>query len=193
MSEQIEGVRIPASPFLGTLGAALSEPMLADYSDYKTALMNESGAPPPTEPHTAYPNSAKNGLRALPPRDNARNIDVTQLTAGSWLRFPLFVKGGLFPTGDAHFSQGDNECCMVVEIGATFIGRFRVLKGIATLPGVRVPVRSASRYGYVVDKQASEFGRGIPFKLQWLRSAIPPSPGHEPGEELYTGSDGVGW
>ena len=167
--------------------------MLADYSDYETALMNEFGAPPPTEPHTVYPISAKNGLRALPPRDNGRNIDVTQLTAGSLLRFPLFVEGGLFSTGDAHFSEGDSECCMAIEIGATLICRLRVLKGIATLQGVRAPVRSASRHSYVVDKQASEFGRGIPFKLQWLRSAIPPSPGHEPGEELYTGSDGVGW
>jgi len=106
--------------------------MLADYSDYETALMNEFGAPPPTEPHTGYPISAKNGLGTLPPRDNGRNIDVTQLTAGSLLRFPLFVEGGLFSTGDAHFS-----------------GRQRVLHGHRNWGDTHLSLQGAEGYRYV--------------------------------------------
>jgi formamidase len=139
ISPQIEGVRIPASAFMGTHGVAPSQQMLVDYTAYETALMEEFGAPAPTEPGTAFPDTAKNGLRTIPPRDNGGNIDVTQLTPGSRVRYPVFVEGGLFSTGDAHFSQGDNECCTAIEMGATLTCRFRVLKGVAARHGVREP------------------------------------------------------
>jgi formamidase len=50
------------------------------------------------------------------------------------------VDGGLYSAGDAHFAQGDSECCLfAIEIGATHSARFRVHKGEAERQGIRWP------------------------------------------------------
>ncbi len=59
--------------------------------------------------------------------------------AGTTLRLPVFVDGALFSTGDGHFSQGDNECCTAIEMGATLYCSFRVIKGVATRREVTDP------------------------------------------------------
>ena len=50
------------------------------------------------------------------------------------------VEGALFSTGDGHFAQGDGEVCVTaVEMGATAVVRFRVLKGTGAARAMRAP------------------------------------------------------
>lgn len=44
-----------------------------------------------------------------PPGRHAGNLDNKELTAGSTLYIPVFVKGALFEVGDGHAAQGDGE------------------------------------------------------------------------------------
>jgi len=72
---------------------------------------------------------AKEGLRTIPPRENCGNADVKQLTRGSKLYVPVAVDGALYSVGDGHYAQGDAECCgTAIEMGATAVVRFKVLK-----------------------------------------------------------------
>ena len=91
--------------------------------------------------------AASEGLRTLPPRENGGNFDVKQLTRGSKLLLPVAVEGALFSTGDGHFAQGDGEVCVTaVEMGATAVVRFRVLKGAAAGRALRGPRFSHAGY-----------------------------------------------
>jgi len=51
-------------------------------------------------------------LPTAPPREFGGNIDCSELTEGTILYLPVFNKGGLFSTGDAHAAQGDGEVCI---------------------------------------------------------------------------------
>lgn len=142
-SEQIPGVRIPGSPFMGVSAVAPSHAEVAAWSAREQALVDRGGFALPPDPVGAVPvtgSPAEQGLRTLPPRENGGNFDVKQLTKGSTLQLPVSVEGGLFSTGDAHFAQGDGEVCVTgVEMGATVTVRFNVLKGEATRRNLRGP------------------------------------------------------
>jgi formamidase len=72
------------------------------------------------------------GLRTVPPRENAGNVDIKQLTAGTRLLIPVWVPGALFSAGDAHFAQGDCETCgQAIEVRGTLRARFGLRKGQA--------------------------------------------------------------
>lgn len=45
----------------------------------------------------------------IPPRQNAGNIDIRNLTPGARAFFPVLVPGALFSCGDCHSAQGDGE------------------------------------------------------------------------------------
>jgi acetamidase/formamidase len=74
---------------------------------------------------------SENGrLSTIPPRRNAGNIDVKQLTAGSTLYLPVLVPGALFSCGDGHAAQGDGEVCITaIECEMTATLRFQLHKG----------------------------------------------------------------
>ena len=68
------------------------------------------------------------------------NADIKQLTKGARLFIPVNVDGALFSTGDAHFAQGDSECCVTgIEMQATAVIRFHVHKGEASKKNIRWP------------------------------------------------------
>lgn len=46
---------------------------------------------------------------SVPPGPYGGNLDIRDLTAGSTLYLPVFVKGGLLWTGDSHAAQGNGE------------------------------------------------------------------------------------
>jgi formamidase len=87
---------------------------------------------PPQDARGAIASSEKarqEGLRTIPPRENCGNADIKQLTRGSRLYVPVNVEGALYSVGDAHFAQGDSECCgTAIEMGATAIVRFKLHK-----------------------------------------------------------------
>jgi len=142
-SPQLPGVRIPDGSFMGTAGVAPSHAQLDEWTCREAALAARGGLVFPPDPQDAVPAAepiASHGLRTIPPRENCGNADVKQLTRGSRLYVPVNVEGALFSAGDAHFAQGDGECCITaIEMGATVSARFRVHPGEAARRGIRWP------------------------------------------------------
>jgi formamidase len=144
-SAQIPGVRIPGAPFMGISAVAPSAENLAAWTAREERVVAGGGRAMPPDAAGAVPTGPCGlaGLRTMPPRENGGNFDVKQLTKGSKLFLPVFVDGGLFSTGDAHFAQGDGEVCVTaVEMGATVAVRFKVHKGLAAKRKFVAPVFS---------------------------------------------------
>ena len=47
---------------------------------------------------------AREALRTIPPRENAENIDIKQVSPGTSVLLPVHVEGGLVSTGDVHYA-----------------------------------------------------------------------------------------
>jgi formamidase len=62
--------------------------------------------------------AAEEAARTIPPRENAGNCDIKNLSRGSRVYLPVFVEGANLVTGDLHFSQGDGEItfCGAIEM-----------------------------------------------------------------------------
>ena len=144
VSSSLPGVRIPGAPFMGIMGVAPSEALRKAVIKREAAVADRGGIALPPDPHSAVPGSeplASEALRTVPPREFGGNMDIKQLTAGTRLLLPVFVEGGLFSAGDAHFAQGDSECCgTAIEMDGTLSVRFEVLKGQADRRNIRFPV-----------------------------------------------------
>jgi formamidase len=116
------------------------------------------GAVPPED------SIASEGLRTIPPRENAGNVDIKQLTTGTRLLIPVWVRGALLSVGDAHFAQGDCEACgQAIEVRGTLRARVGLRKGEARARGIRdlqfegaapphVPGRYFATTGICVDR-----------------------------------------
>jgi formamidase len=135
---------------MGVSGVAPSLAQVNTWAAREKALLDRGGLVFPQDPDGAIPGTgaaATEGLRTLPPRENGGNFDVKQLTKGSKLLLPVAVEGALFSTGDGHFAQGDGEVCVTaVEMGATPVVRFRVLKGTQGQRALRGPRFSHAGY-----------------------------------------------
>jgi formamidase len=149
-SEQIPGVRIPDSSFVGTAGLAPSHQQLQRWTAREAELAARGGIAPPPTSENAVPATgpaAEQGLRTLPPRENGGNMDIKQLTKGSRLQIPVSVEGALFSAGDAHFAQGDSECCITaIEMAATIDVRFKLYPQMAAEKNIRFPRVAHSQY-----------------------------------------------
>ena len=88
--------------------------------------------PDPTDAVPADPRVAATGLRTMPPRENAGNVDIRQTGVGTRLLFPVWTPGALFSIGDGHFAQGEGEACgTAIEMTATWRLRFDLRRGAA--------------------------------------------------------------
>jgi formamidase len=134
-SRDLPGVRIPGAPFMGVIGVAPSRDLRESTRAREAALAERGGIALPPEPVGAVPATpeiAQHGLRTIPPRETAGNLDIKQLIAGTTLLIPVFSKGALFSVGDAHFAQGDGEACgTAIEMSATFQAQLSLRKGAA--------------------------------------------------------------
>ena len=134
-SAQLPGVRIPNGSFMGTAGVAPSHEQLGKWAAREADLLKRGGKVLPPTAAAAVPAQgpvATEGLRTIPPRENCGNVDAKQLTRGSKLYVPVAVDGALYSVGDAHFAQGDAECCgTAIEMGATTVVRFRLHRNLA--------------------------------------------------------------
>ena len=130
-SEDIPGVRIPGAPFMGVMGVAPSRELQQAILAREAELLERGGLVKPPDTQSAVPESiGVDGLRTGPPRENAGNVDIRHLVAGTTVFIPVYQPGALFSAGDAHFAQGDGEVCGTgIEMGATLTVRFEVLKG----------------------------------------------------------------
>ena len=53
---------------------------------------------------------------------------------------PVGIDGALYSAGDAHFAQGDSECCITaIEMGATCTVKFKLHKGEAASKNIKFP------------------------------------------------------
>ena len=89
------------------------------------AALDRGGFVLPPSVGSAVPSDARiaaEALRTIPPREQAGNVDIKQLTAGTRLFIPVDTPGALFSAGDAHFAQGDCETCgTAIEMSATCV------------------------------------------------------------------------
>jgi formamidase len=138
---ELPGVRIPGASFPGVIGLAPSHELLQRTTAREQALLERGGAVLTPSPASAVPNDpriAAEALRTVPPRETGGNLDVKQLSKGVRLSIPVSASGGLFSIGDAHFAQGDGECCgTAIEMAATFHLEFQVHKGLAAQRNIR--------------------------------------------------------
>ena len=140
-SADLPGVRIPGSPFMGTIGLTPGHDLLAATTAREQALLDRGGFVLPPSPASAIPSDprlAAEGLRTVPPREQAGNVDIKQLGKGARLLIPVDTPGALFSAGDAHFAQGDCETCgTAIEMRATLHVRFSVRKNEAAQKNIR--------------------------------------------------------
>jgi formamidase len=145
-SGRMEGVRIPADPFVGVIGVAPSHERMERFRAREAALAATGGVALPPEPGMAIPAVepyASEGLRTIPPRETGGNLDVPQARAGATIFLPVDVPGALLSLGDVHFAQGDGEVC-----GTAIETHGRVT--------IRVDVLPAAKLGFLPQTPAFE-------------------------------------
>jgi formamidase len=86
--------------------------------------------------------AAKEAARTVPPREHGGNCDIKNLTRGSKVYFPVYVKGGGLSMGDIHFSQGDGEItfCGAIEMAGFLDLRVSLIKGGIEKYGIVNPI-----------------------------------------------------
>jgi formamidase len=131
ISPDLPGVRIPAAPFLGTIGVAPSRDLLDQINARERGLAAAGEDVALPEPRGAVPEAiGEDGLRTKPPRENGGNLDVKQMVAGTRVQLPVWVAGALLSVGDGHHAQGDGEVCgTAIETEATVRVRLGLIEG----------------------------------------------------------------
>ncbi len=86
--------------------------------------------------------AAKEGARTVPPREHGGNCDIKNLTKGSKVYFPVYVKDGGLSMGDLHFSQGDGEItfCGAIEMAGYLDIKVTLIKDGVKKYGVKNPI-----------------------------------------------------
>jgi formamidase len=92
--------------------------------------------------HSAAAEAAKEAARTVPPREHGGNCDIKNLTRGSTVYFPVYVKDGGLSMGDIHFSQGDGEItfCGAIEMAGYLDLRVNLIKGGMAKYGIVNPI-----------------------------------------------------
>lgn len=149
-SRDLPGVRIPGSPFMGTTGPSPGQELLAAIDAPEQASLDRGGFVLPPSAASAIPadpHIVEHALRTVPPREQAEDIDVEQLSKAAHLLIQVEVPGALFSARDAHYAQGDCETCgTAIEMNATLHVRSQVQKGEAARRGTRDPWSSREDY-----------------------------------------------
>jgi acetamidase/formamidase len=83
------GIEVPLRPFPGVLAVGI---------DPDDPSPRKGGAKDPMAP-----------VSTIRPWKNGSNLDINELTEGSTIFIPVFLKGGLIWTGDSHCAQGNGE------------------------------------------------------------------------------------
>jgi formamidase len=135
---------------MGTIGLSPGRVALGRITAREQAALEGGGFVLPPSTASAVPSDpviAAEALRTIPPREQAGNVDIKQLAAGTRLFIPVDTPGALFSAGDAHFAQGDCETCgTAIEMNATLRVRFAVHRGVAHDKGIRDPRFSRTDY-----------------------------------------------
>ena len=155
-SRHIPGVEFAGLVHPGLIGCLPSKEMLDEWNTREKALFDtDPGRVPPlaTLPYadTAHmgrmkPDDAKvaasEAARTVPPREHGGNCDIKDLSRGSQVYFPVYVKGGGLSVGDLHFSQGDGEItfCGAIEMAGWIHMRVNLIKDGMSKYGIKNPI-----------------------------------------------------
>jgi formamidase len=141
-SGRLDGICVPADPFVGVIGVAPSHERMERFRARESALFEAGGVALPPKASGAVPAVepyASTALRTIPPRETGGNLDVPQARTGATLFLPVDVPGALLSLGDVHFAQGDGEVC-----GTAIEVHGRVILRVDVLPAAKLRFRPKS-------------------------------------------------
>lgn len=155
-SRHIPGVRYAGLIHPGLIGCLPDRKMLDVWNQREQALIatDPDRVPPLAAPPSAgtahmgrmsgdaKTKAAAEAARTVPPREHGGNCDIKDLSRGSKIYFPVYVKGGGLSMGDLHFSQGDGEIsfCGAIEMAGWLHLRVDVIKDGMKKYGVKNPI-----------------------------------------------------
>ena len=155
-SRQIPHVKFAGIMHPGLIGCMPSKELLAEWNKRETALV--ATQPDRVPPLAALPNeqsavmgglrgaaakaAAKEGARTVPPREHGGNCDIKNLSRGSRVYFPVYVKNAGLSMGDIHFSQGDGEItfCGAIEMAGYLDLHVELIKGGMEKYAIKNPI-----------------------------------------------------
>lgn len=154
-SRHIPGVKIPGLPHPGVIGVAPSHEMLELWHQRESPLYSEQKAYPPSSGTAVlrgldpvrWSQASARAARTIPPRENGGNMDIKNLSNGSRIFLPVFVKGGLLSIGDCHFAEGDGEVTWnAIEMDGAVRIRVNLIKDGVRRYAVTTPVFLPGRH-----------------------------------------------
>ena len=155
-SPQIPEVEFAGIMHPGLIGCLPSRKLLETWNQRESALVATD--PMRVPPLAALPHAetahlgkmskakaaiaAKEAARTVPPREHGGNCDIKNLSRGSKVYFPVYVKGAGLSMGDIHFSQGDGEItfCGAIEMAGWIDLRVHLIKGGMAMYGITNPI-----------------------------------------------------
>ncbi len=159
-SRHIPGVRWAGMVHPGLIGCLPSRKLLDTWNKRESALFNtDSDRVPPlcTLPDgmagtttalmgqmsgQAGKDAGAVAARTVPGREHGGNCDIKNLSRGSRVYFPVYVKGGGLSMGDIHWSQGDGEItfCGAIEMAGWIDIGVGLIKGGMEKYGIINPI-----------------------------------------------------
>ena len=155
-SRHVPGVKYAGLIHPGLIGCLPDPKLLEEWNKREIDFINTDpdrvpalGCPPcaPTAhmgrlKGEARDKAAAEGARTVPPREHGGNCDIKDLSRGSRIYFPVYVKGGGLSMGDLHFSQGDGEItfCGAIEMAGWLHLRVNIIKDGMKKYAVKNPI-----------------------------------------------------
>ncbi|MGH6953081.1 MAG: formamidase [Alphaproteobacteria bacterium] len=144
-SRHVPGIRFAGITHPGLIGCAPSHDLLRKWNRREAQLIatNPNRVPPLALPPlatgamlgglkgAAFDAAVKEACRTIPPREHSGNCDIKNISRGSRIYFPVYVKDAKLSMGDFHFSQGDGEItfCGAIEMAGWIDLRVELIKG----------------------------------------------------------------
>ncbi|WP_053959848.1 formamidase [Sulfobacillus thermosulfidooxidans] len=131
-SRHLPGVKFAGISHPGLIGCAPSHALLEEWNKREQELVaTDPNRVPPLGLLPLAENAllgtlkgaqrdrvAREAARTIPPREHGGNVDIKNLSRGTRIYFPVYVRDALLSVGDLHFSQGDGEItfCGAIEM-----------------------------------------------------------------------------
>ena len=155
-SRHVPGVEFAGLIHPGLIGCLPSKELLDEWNTREKKLFDtdpERTPPLATLPYAetahmgtltgeAKASAAAEGARTVPPREHGGNCDIKDLSRGSKIYFPVYVKNAGLSMGDLHFSQGDGEItfCGAIEMAGWIHLRVNLIKDGMKKYGIKNPI-----------------------------------------------------
>ena len=168
-SRHISKVRLAGYIHPGLMGCAPSHQLLMEWNKREKALVDQDpNRNPPlaclpkqkgallgavSEPE--FSRIANEAARTIPPREHGGNCDIKNLTRGSKIYFPVYIKNAHLSLGDLHFSQGDGEVsfCGAIEMAGGWVEmRVDLIKGGMEKYQIKNPIFQTSPLGLLYSE-----------------------------------------